>query len=153
MYTALSSGTFPLIQSLLSFSNECFVSAVHFRLAFSALTWIQLRLAGGNLGLDKGFHRGWWKKGLKLCLVETYLLVDKNTHQPFLYFPQRPDKILLELSFLLFLLCRQSAIVFCSGWLGANNGREKSGKRNTVGRNWGIKGGLAGICPHFFACA
>ena len=101
------------------------------------------------MGLDKSFHRGVMEKGLKLCLVERYLLVDKNTHQPFLYLPQRPDTVLLELSFLLFLLCIRSAIAFCSGWLEGHNGREKSGKRDTVGRNWGIKGRITGICPQF----
>lgn len=57
--------------------------------------------------------------------------------------------ILLELSFLLFLLCSWSAIAFCSGWLEGNAGKEKSGRRNTVGRNWGIKGRITGIRPQF----
>lgn len=46
-----------------------------------------------------------------------------------------PDTILLELSFLLFLICSQTAVAFSSGCLESNNGRERSGKRNIVGRN------------------
>lgn len=26
---------------------------------------------------------------------------------------------------------------------------ERSGERNTVGRNWGIKGTIRGVCPQF----
>lgn len=45
-----------------------------------------------------------------------------------------------------FLLCSGRAVALGSGWLKGSNGR---GKRNTLSRNWAIKGRTTGICVQF----
>lgn len=118
---------------------------------FSALTWIQYSLAGRSSGLDRSFHRSLMGKG---HLVAMHLLVGYSTHQTLLYFPQGAGIIFLELSYICSVVWMfWSAAAFWSDRIEGKNGREKSGRRNTVDRIWGIKRWTPHYMSTVFGCA